>query len=378
MLFITNHTPQPLPYETLDVRREAERLLESINAILQLDHEMEHAVITQLKRKIEAKLNEERRRQQRYGLDSNRLLSDRDGLHQPQIDGDASGLGVRLGAEGREELEHEMALRDHVHEVYENHVGGDHEVMVELNVDIVVDFWHSMELLVMAATRLSLSVDPNDSRLADWFIVHGLAKTGCPHEIAHLAVKLYPNQVRQRDYDGNLPLHIAASSHKTSALADGTWHHNRQHSGDHSNSVPSMLKCLLEIYPGAAKESNAGGRYSINLAIMAGKTWSDGVGDIFKACPNVVLSGSLDMVTNLPSFMLAALARDPSTYDDVGFEEEMRAKRRASKKIGSMWRFFPAQSKRRALEEAKSDIELLKLSTIFELLKAVPEFIRNP
>lgn len=378
----------PFPWERVDVRREAKRLLEGIEAILSLEEEKEshQDIITELRRRIFEKMNEERIRQETYGMNPNRLLQAMDNFRRrPEAENEP--LAAHLDIAGSEELDHEMAQHDHIHETQENHVdqtqnvsaiNGETSIVKEEHLDIVVNFFHEMQLLIMAATRLSLCMGGE----YDWSIVHGLSVTGCPLEIGRLAVKLYPEQLRHRDNTGSLPLHLASSSHKTSALADGTWHHNRQPYGDNASSSPPMMKCLLEEYPAAALELNSEGRYPINIAITAGKTWLSGVSDIFDAGPNVILDGTLDRLTRLPSFMLAAMQRNSARCrqnrrigSSVGFEEEMRAKRTASKTIGSMWRLLPQQAKVRALKEAKNDIEAIQLTTVFELLRAMPEII---
>jgi hypothetical protein len=396
----TQPTPKPFLFEKLDVRRDAELLVQGINIILKLEDEddTEHAMIVELRRRIQEKMDDERLRQRRHGTSSNFILLGTSIGQNPtsRYDDDRDGL---------EELEHEMSLHEHVHEEQEDHTGvgqnalGLHyegSILDEENIDAIVKFWHEMELLVMAATHLSLYITDDHDEIGQGYdgeqemlIVHGLAKVGCPNEIGRLAVKLYPEQVRQIDINGNLPLHIASLSHKTSALAAGT--HGDQTYGENATLGPPMMKCLIDVYPGGASEVDSDGRYPINLAILAGKTWLDGVGDIFRAGPNVIISGSLDSITRLPSFMIAALPRRPLTCDgeenindrernsrmdsDIDFEEEMRAKRNTSKTIGSMWRFLPDQSKLRAVAEARRDIEMIQLNTIFELLRIAPDLI---
>jgi len=396
----TQPTPKPFLFEKLDVRRDAELLVQGINIILKLEDEddTEHAMIVELRRRIQEKMDDERLRQRRHGTSSNFILLGTSIGQNPtsRYDDDRDGL---------EELEHEMSLHEHVHEEQEDHTGvgqnalGLHyegSILDEENIDAIVKFWHEMELLVMAATHLSLYITDDHDEIGQGYdgeqerlIVHGLAKVGCPNEIGRLAVKLYPEQVRQIDINGNLPLHIASLSHKTSALAAGI--HGDQTYGENATLGPPMMKCLIDVYPGGASEVDSDGRYPINLAILAGKTWLDGVGDIFRAGPNVIISGSLDSITRLPSFMIAALPRRPLTCDgeenindrernsrmdsDIDFEEEMRAKRNTSKTIGSMWRFLPDQSKLRAVAEARRDIEMIQLNTIFELLRIAPDLI---
>ncbi len=380
--FFQQMDKKPFPFEKPDVRRDADLLVEGINIILKLhEDDADHVIILELRRRILEKMNEERTRQRRDGTSSNSLLL---GLG---LNRNSSGKNYPTGSceiDGQEELEHEMSLHDHVHEEEEDHIGDNHErldithsALAEENMDVLVNFWHEMELLVIASTRLTLRLtDDNDTNQINRFIVHELAKVGCPNEIAKLAIKLYPEEVRHF-HEGNLPLHIASCSHNTSALA----------TGENATTSP-MLNCLLDVYPQGASIPNSDGRYPINLALLAGKTWLDGVGDIFRADPNIIINGSVDCITNLPSFMIAALPRSnaklgtESKFNEriqtnqidshVALEEELRASSNTSKTILSMWRFLPDQSKLRALAEARSDIELIRLTTIFELLRIAP------
>ena len=373
------------------MRLRADRLKQGISLLSKLNSD--HEILNDVRTRIQGKMEEEKERQVRFGLCSDSLLAvaaTKNG--ESQDDQEAS-------IEGEQELEHEMSIHDHVHVIEETHFlivdgeGSAHTERFQMDYEVLeelVNFWHEMELLVLAATRLSLKIydeEENDSwpdeRQPEWQIVHGLSITGCPREIANLAVKLYPEQVRTAEEDGNLPLHLASLSHQTSALADGTWHHDQKPYGQNASTAPPMMECLLNEYPEAASEKNNAGSYSLNLAILAGKTWQDGAGDIFRAGPNIVLDGSVDSIFGLPPFMLAALPRYYSAIDynsrlkvrESSFEEEMRAKRSASKNIGSMWMLLPDSSKVRALSEAKLDIDKMQLTTIYQLLRVVPEFI---
>ena len=367
--------------------------------ILDFDNdESNNEIITDLKTRIEEKMNQEKIRQRRHGTSSSNIIFEREmaGVSVENIDQSIRSIEV----DGPQELEHEMALHEHLHEEQEIHIGGQevpgaHDQLPHYNeeyLDRIADFWHEMELLVMAATRMSLRMidEQNDMNAEDnindeWLILHGLSIVGCPSEIARLAVKLYPQQLRQRDSNGNLPLHLASLSHKTSSLAEGTWNLGP---GRNSSTVPPMMSCLLDVYPEGALEMNSCGRYPINLAILAGKTWMDAVGSLFKAGPNVILSGSLDSVTMLPSCMIAALPRCSSNDDSegsnndfleenctgavIGIEEEIRDKQNASKIMRSMWRF---KSKVRPEADARIDIEIIQLSTIYELLRIAPDVL---
>jgi hypothetical protein len=106
---------------------------------------------------------------------------------------------------------------------------------------------------------------------------------------------------------------------------------------------------------------------------MAGKTWSDGIASLFLAFPLAVTN--LDALTNLPSFLLAASNRSREEYtlnDGPNFYEEMRAKRSTNNRIGCTWEILPVESKRKALEHAKKESEIIKITTVYQLLRRMP------
>ena len=322
-----------------------------------------------------------------------------------------------LGQEGREEDE-ALLLED---------VPWDDSIL-----DALVAFWHSMELFLMVAYNGTIDLseindnsddgddlessdgDEADNRRRKWRVVHTLAKTGCPSEVARLAVCLYPEQVRQRDENDDLPLHIAVRSSSSSsqwdateddahALADieslagdagGEREVNsvtgqvvRQSSLSYIPACAPVIKALLESYPHAAACADGNGRLPLNLALVTGRTWRSGIADILEACPDA-LFGTRDTATRLAPFMLAAvdqrelrehshLAINGGVEYEEADEAELRAKKIASNQIGGMWRFMSHETKQRVLEKVRQDIDIIKLETIFETLRAMPDAIQT-
>ena len=322
-----------------------------------------------------------------------------------------------LGQEGREKDE-ALLLED---------VPWDDSIL-----DALVAFWHSMELLVMVAYNGTIDLseindnsddgddlessdgDEADNRRRKWRVVHTLAKTGCPSEVARLAVCLYPEQVRQRDENDDLPLHIAVRSSSSSsqwdateddahALADieslagdagGEREVNsvtgqvvRQSSLSYIPACAPVIKVLLESYPHAAACADGNGRLPLNLALVTGRTWRSGIADILEACPDA-LFGTRDTATRLAPFMLAAvdqrelrehshLAINGGVEYEEADEAELRAKKIASNQIGGMWRFMSHETKQRVLEKVRQDIDIIKLETIFETLRAMPDAVQT-
>lgn len=379
----------PFPWELNDVVRRAFRLRRTIATILTLDSH--HDIISELKQKICDKMKEAQLRLKNYMNDDQEdiqssIIWDRDIRFLVPQDVIECSNNVQ-----QDEVELEMAASQHYNESEDDeYIPWDETSQLSENDKTkFVEFWHQMEILVLVTTRLNLFLDDceylferedqfTSSTTRHWNILHALAWTGAPEEVAKLAVKLYPLQLKIRDEDGNLPLHIACSSHKASSLADGTWNHNRHQKpyGDVSllPCVPFMISQLLQGYPAAAKEQDSNGRYPINIALMAGKAWNDGISSLFLAFPLAVMN--LDALNNLPSFLLAASNARPSDEnilnDGPSFDEEMRAKCYSNKRFGCTWGILPMESKRKVLEHAKKESEIIKITTVYELLRRMP------
>ena len=293
-------------------------------------------------------------------------------------------------------------------------------------LDALVVFWHAMEFLLMAAYHGTMDLDEiNDTDGSDnfdgsdhdckkWRVVHALAYTGCPPEVAKLAVCLYPEQVRQRDENHDLPLHIAVRSRSSSSQWDAaeddahavadieslagndgdsrgvdpiTGQVVRQSTLSYTPACAPVIKALLDSYPHAAACADGNGRLPLNLALVSGRTWRSGIADILEACPDA-LFGTRDTATHLAPFMLAAVDQrelrehsQQTTSGGVEYEEpdeaELRAKKIASNQIGGMWRFMSYETKEKVLAKVREDIDIIKFETIFEILRAMPDAIRT-
>ena len=291
-------------------------------------------------------------------------------------------------------------------------------------LDALVVFWHAMELLLMAAYLGTMDLDEiNNTDGSDnfdgcnhackkWRVVHALAYTGCPPEVAKLAVCLYPEQVRQRDENQDLPLHIAVRSRSSSSQWDATEDDEhavadieslagnigdgrevdsitgqvvRQSTLSYTPGCAPVIKALLDSYPHAAACADGNGRLPLNLALVSGRTWRSGIADILEACPDA-LFGARDIATHLAPFMLAAVDQrelrehsQQTTGGGVEYEEtdeaELRAKKIASNQIGGMWRFMSYETKEKVLAKVRQDIDMIKLETIFEILRAMPNAV---
>ena len=132
-------------------------------------------------------------------------------------------------------------------------------------------------------------------------IVHasvGLTGYGCPPEMIRLAVSIHPDQVREMDDDGNLPLHIACMApslvsnsallddDSVSILSDLTfWSNTTAATTSTPNAFDKVISILLQQYPAAARIPHGrSGKLPLVLA-WDRRTWNDGIHTLLNAYP---------------------------------------------------------------------------------------------
>jgi hypothetical protein len=203
-------------------------------------------------------------------------------------------------------------------------------------------------------------------------IVHasvGLTGYGCPPELIRLAISIHPNQVKEMDEDGNLPLHIAAvaSSYITDSNTEGP--NVPFLSADEEGSVSDMsflssattvtanafdkvIQILLGHYPAAARIPHGRtGRLPFVMAIEGRRrTWNDGIKTLLGAWPAALESRRIPI--GLYSYILSLIGSEGTIVE--GFP---------AKKVN------PSSGKQRRRKA---------LSTLFELVKAKPDLVRPP
>lgn len=391
----------PFPFETNDVQKDANRLLKTIQFILkecQLSRESYHfygtmegsesPIIKDLRHRILMK--------RKYSCENDNWYSG--SCPQPQSQAHSHYT----------ELDNIMTNSGHYNEAifYNNHYLEGLENIVDKgianeNVQELVDFWYDLEMILMAAVHETIYTEcnfKNDTiqtvlmtkssaentilQKRKWSTVHALAKTGCPHEISELAILLYPEQVAEKDEHGNLPIHIACSSHFTSSYTEGDdlsykvkRRNNKKYEQKQSYCCAPMIKTLLSVYPRATTIQNANHQLPLTLALCSGKNWYSGIYHIFQSNPSMILTGiSRDKSTNLHFFMIAAASNHSEESTSLSRVDHRLAQRIISKKnIGVMWRSFRnSEAKRKAEKEAENELERMRLTTIYELLKINP------
>jgi hypothetical protein len=391
----------PFPFETNDVHEDASRLLKTIQFILrecQVDREFDHfnanmegsesPIIKDIRHRIWMK--------RKYSCHNDNRSS---GLSpQPQSQSYSN----------HNELDELMTNFEHYNEAifYSNHYleGLKHlvdEGIENEDVEELADFWYDLELILMAAVHETIYTECNfktdtvqtvlmtksfadNARLQQkrkWSTIHALAKTGCPHEISQLAILLYPEQVVEQDEHGNLPLHIACSSHSSSSYTEGDdlsyklkrWT-NKKDEQKQLHCCAPMIKTLLNVYPHATTLQNANDQLPITLALRSGKNWYSGIYHIFQSNPSMILTGiSRDKPTNLHSFMIAASSNHSNESTSAKDEHRLTQRIISKKNIGLMCRSFKnSEARQKAEKEAENELDRMRLTTILELLKIYP------
>ena len=204
----------------------------------------------------------------------------------------------------------------------------------------VMDFWQRMERWLRAA-----SIQPEES----WSLLHALAYVGgCPVQVAQLAVALNSEQARTCDEHGNLPLHLLCSCLPA----------------NEDDCQSAFLQALLTANPHAAQCVNQRGRLPLNIALSTGKR-GNFVKVLIAAEPRVLM-GTRDVETGLPSFALAAAAPTLNAHLHAY----------STSNVGSLWHFLPPHAQQERLQQARRDLEVIQLNTIYEILRAMPDAVQ--
>jgi hypothetical protein len=194
-----------------------------------------------------------------------------------------------------------------------------------------------------------------------------------PREVLHYALKLYPQQLREREESmGRTPLAMAASLPQPSM-----------------QESQELISTLLAADPQAARIPDHQCQFPITLAATSGKAWSAGLQDLFGAAPDLV--SRRDGVTKLVA-ALAAASSTPETTNNAFFPKRYTAPLyyyssfalRGGKALD--WQKTRMQESSSSLlenhEENRHTLwetatgDSCHVSTIFELLRADPSIMK--
>jgi hypothetical protein len=191
-----------------------------------------------------------------------------------------------------------------------------------------------------------------------------LAGYGCPIEMIRLAMSVYPNQVREMDEDGNLPLHIAAVAlaFQPSDIATGSDEDSfvsnlsNLSRADTSRPFGKVIKMLLRSYPEAAQiPHGATGRLPLILALDARqRAMDDGLKVLMDAFPAAL--ETKDFHLKLYPYILSIVGKS------------------SEKKISSRKQRFPRFGRKKK-EQVKT--KQMVPATLYDCLRARPQLLSN-
>jgi len=98
--------------------------------------------------------------------------------------------------------------------------------------------------------------------VSDFFMVHAAVRNECPQDLLRYIIETRPEEVRQVDERGRLPLHVAAGA--APEAAESSYHYK------------FVVDELLYSYPDGAASADAEGNLPLQLAIESEKKWIGG------------------------------------------------------------------------------------------------------
>jgi ankyrin repeat protein len=157
----------------------------------------------------------------------------------------------------------------------------------------------------------------------DWRVVHAAMAVRVPPLFIRAAIDLHPWQIRERDENLNLPLHLSSKIHYQSVGCDDEhiWAHKdvakeyvhfRLVKEDRERDAPIAI--CLKYFPDGARYLDAEGSLPLHCAVRTGKGWIEGVKQLISVEPMALQSK--DGVYGMYPFMLAAM-EDNNTLDMV-------------------------------------------------------------
>jgi len=248
----------------------------------------------------------------------------------------------------------------------------------------------------------------------------GLAGYGCPPEMIRLALSVYPNQIREMDEDGNLPLHIASvassflpsttnnnsgndstsdedslisifssnlSMLSSSTTTVGGGGHSTMSTGStiasslalEPNPFHTVIRMLLRVYPTAAQIPHGqSGRLPLILAIEGKKrTYEDGIGALLECYPQALESTNIPI--KLYPKILSLVGGDGSVLKQTAKKKKKVKKTKASTSTSHSPNPMNTLSRKKknalARLRRKNRNKNLIPTALFELIKAKPGLI---
>lgn len=130
----------------------------------------------------------------------------------------------------------------------------------------VVEYRQAYKTAAMNTWKIILTLlDPlldKKKSVSDFYMVHAAVRTACPPDLIRYIIETRPEEVRQTDDQGRLPLHVAAAA--------------GMHQGGSTYHYKFVVDELLYAYPDGAASTDAHNNLPLQLAVQSGKMWIGG------------------------------------------------------------------------------------------------------
>ena len=211
---------------------------------------------------------------------------------------------------------------------------------------MVAQFCLALELICRAACLGSKGLENLED---DFSIIPFIAETGkCPDIVARLLVRLYPEQIIEKDNNGFLPLHLWALGTKQSD----------------SELSQELLGPLLGACPQSATYQDDKGRIPLHLALAHKKPLF--LIEVLWTCAPQSL-GIPDPEAELYPFALAAVAS----------RSERRELSRGREKRGPSVKLYEWLDTTRDVEGAEEEASAYLLGSIYNMLRSFPQALQD-
>mmetsp|Transcript_43575 Transcript_43575/g.64673 ORF Transcript_43575/g.64673 Transcript_43575/m.64673 type:complete len:677 (-) Transcript_43575:85-2115(-) len=173
-------------------------------------------------------------------------------------------------------------------------------------------------------TRLTYheSYEDPPPRCTRWRMVHAVAAIPSPPQLIRCAVNLNKWQLRERDEDLNLPVHLACKNRYRegndeihywclNGINRDRIHHFLE---PETKERDNPITILTEAYPKGASHLDASSCLPLHLAVSTGKQWDEGVASLVQAAPQALNTRCGRF--NLYPFLIAATS-DCNTLDTL-------------------------------------------------------------
>mmetsp|Transcript_3166 Transcript_3166/g.3681 ORF Transcript_3166/g.3681 Transcript_3166/m.3681 type:complete len:667 (+) Transcript_3166:144-2144(+) len=174
----------------------------------------------------------------------------------------------------------------------------------------VLEYRQKYKMAAMNTWKVILALlDPvadKNKTVSDFYMVHAAVRMDCPPDLLRYIIETRPEEVRQVNELGRLPLHVAADT--APDVTDSSYHYK------------FVIDELLYSYPDGAASSDSNGKLPLQLAIESGKKWiGGGVKSLYDVFPDAMARVTVE---NYPTIKRALsfstnFAEELETNDDT-------------------------------------------------------------